>query len=77
MDPFLKAGFDHPCKQTCSGWEQGRERGMLESEEKIDLLKKQLKDLASTTKAIIDISDRNHDYWDRAKEMIRAIEKAE
>jgi hypothetical protein len=19
--------LDHPCKQTCSGWEQGRERG--------------------------------------------------
>lgn len=28
--PFLKAGFDHPCKQTCSGWEQGRERGIAE-----------------------------------------------
>ena len=22
--------FDHPCKQTCSGWEQGRERGIAE-----------------------------------------------
>jgi hypothetical protein len=29
-DEFLKAGFDHPCKQTCSGWRQGRERGQHE-----------------------------------------------
>lgn len=29
----MEAGFDHPCKQTCSGWEQGRQRGRLESDE--------------------------------------------
>lgn len=22
--------FDHPCKQTCSGWRQGYERGLAE-----------------------------------------------
>ena len=22
--------LDHPCRQTCSGWEQGRERGRLD-----------------------------------------------
>lgn len=29
MDGFdlVKSGFDHPCRFTCSGWEQGRERG--------------------------------------------------
>ena len=26
-DPFHKAGFDHPCRETCSGWKQGYERG--------------------------------------------------
>lgn len=26
-DPLFKAGFDHPCRQTCSGWKQGFERG--------------------------------------------------
>lgn len=26
-DEIAKAGFDHPCKQTCSGWTQGQIRG--------------------------------------------------
>lgn len=29
-DAIMEAGFDHPCRETCSGWEQGRDRGMLE-----------------------------------------------
>lgn len=27
---FVEKGFDHPCKQTCSGWKQGHERGHAE-----------------------------------------------
>lgn len=23
--------LDHPCKQTCSGWKQGRERGIRDA----------------------------------------------
>ncbi len=30
-DGIFKAGFDHPCKQTCSGWQQGYERGMADA----------------------------------------------
>lgn len=30
-DKILEAGFDHPCKQTCSGWQQGRDRGRFEA----------------------------------------------
>jgi len=26
-DGVHQAGFDHPCKDTCSGWSQGRDRG--------------------------------------------------
>lgn len=26
-----KEKFDHPCKQTCSGWQQGYERGVEEN----------------------------------------------
>lgn len=26
-DALHKAGFDHPCRQTCSGWQQGYDRG--------------------------------------------------
>lgn len=26
-EKIMSAGFDHPCRQTCSGWKQGRMRG--------------------------------------------------
>lgn len=29
--PSKSANFDHPCRQTCSGWQQGYERGKLET----------------------------------------------
>ncbi len=29
---IMEAGFDHPCKQTCSGWQQGFERGAFDLE---------------------------------------------
>lgn len=29
----MAQAFDHPCKQTCSGWEQGFERGFHEGQE--------------------------------------------
>lgn len=34
-DKIMNAGFDHPCKQTCSGWMQGHQRGVLEGKERI------------------------------------------
>ena len=27
-DPLHKSGADHPCKGTCSGWQQGFDRGV-------------------------------------------------
>ncbi len=29
-----ESDFDHPCKETCSGWRQGRERGVREGMER-------------------------------------------
>lgn len=29
------AGFDHPCKATCSGWKQGHERGVSKCVEEV------------------------------------------
>lgn len=29
-DKIMEAGFDHPCRETCSGWVQGRERGIFD-----------------------------------------------
>lgn len=40
-DTTLEAGFDHPCKDTCSGWKQGRERGLLERDQEIKMLREQ------------------------------------
>lgn len=31
----LDALFDHPCKQTCSGWQQGFDKGALLERKKI------------------------------------------
>lgn len=32
--------FDHPCRETCSGWKQGRERGQGELKTAVDALLK-------------------------------------
>lgn len=45
-DPILKAGFDHPCRETCSGWRQGFERGALD----VDNLKALLRSVAYLTR---------------------------
>ena len=42
IDEFLKAGFDHPCRQTCSGWQQGFERGVSDTKKLFRLQKKLL-----------------------------------
>ena len=34
-DKIMEAGFDHPCRQTCSGWKQGFERGQMEANKKL------------------------------------------
>lgn|SRR3990167_2822238 len=31
--------FDHPCKNTCSGWQQGFNRGVESQQKRIDELK--------------------------------------
>jgi len=32
-------GFDHPCRETCSGWKQGKERGEFNSKKEIEELR--------------------------------------
>ena len=41
--------LDHPCKQTCSGWQQGYERGMAELEQENEALRAALKVYAKPT----------------------------
>lgn len=46
LDGAFKAGVGHPCKETCSGWKQGRERGYQDAldgpevKRLVDVLKK-------------------------------------
>jgi hypothetical protein len=42
FDRALKAGFDHPCAITCSGWEEGRLRGRYEMSAQVAALKAKL-----------------------------------
>ena len=35
-DKILAGGFDHPCRQTCSGWQQGFDRGQFDLKDKIE-----------------------------------------
>lgn len=41
-DELLKRGFDHPCRQTCSGWQQGFDRGAAEKDKEIEELNTRL-----------------------------------
>lgn len=34
-DRFMEADVDHPCRETCSGWRQGRERGTYEAKQQL------------------------------------------
>ena len=30
---MLRKGINHPCRDTCSGWKQGKERGIFEAKQ--------------------------------------------
>lgn len=58
--------FDHPCRQTCSGWIQGYERGRSESAREIEFLKKICRSFASAsrnkhTKLIVESLGRHYE----------------
>jgi peptidoglycan hydrolase CwlO-like protein len=40
--------FDHPCKETCSGWKQGYEKGLKKAEEQISELTEHVARLEKT-----------------------------
>lgn len=41
-EQLMAAGFDHPCKKTCSGWEQGRLRGEFDTIKEVRSLRTEL-----------------------------------
>ena len=36
--------LDHPCRETCSGWKQGYEKGLAEKDKEIERLRAALED---------------------------------
>lgn len=48
----IKKEFDHPCKQTCSGWRQGFDRGLEQSAQRIEELEKLAKALEVAESAL-------------------------
>lgn len=61
-DGVFKAGFDHPCKQSCSGWQQGFERG-AESRARVGIelskYKIQLSEAEAVIKEISELHSRD------------------
>lgn len=42
--------FNHPCKNTCSGWQQGFDRGLEQSAQRIAELEESLETVRNTLK---------------------------
>jgi hypothetical protein len=38
---LMSQGFDHPCRETCSGWKQGYERGQFDLRVELAAVKKE------------------------------------
>jgi predicted RNase H-like nuclease (RuvC/YqgF family) len=55
-------GLDHPCKETCSGWKQGKERGQLELAPQITALRNEVRILETCRKEAVK---RFHKYRDQ------------
>lgn len=60
-----RLGFNHPCRETCSGWIQGYERGRYESSEEIEFLKKICLSFAAASKnkhTLLIVESLGHHY---------------
>jgi len=64
--------LDHPCKQTCSGWEHGYEEGLAERDALIDLA---LDALKSVDCDCLTSNHRSHCESKRARKAIEEIQK--
>lgn len=57
-----KRDFDHPCRQTCSGWQQGYDKGKAE-------VMPMMREMAETIRYIMNENDKVkgwdklHDTW--------------
>lgn len=67
-DKIMAAGFDHPCKQACSGWQQGFERGKISANESLG----RALSLASGALQAIEVSPKDFNQ-NGLKSVIREI----
>lgn len=66
-DKILEAGFDHPCKTTCSGWQQGYERGLIQfKKSQKDLIEERDKLRKAARESIALLTDDYFENWDEA-----------
>ena len=76
--------LDHPCKQTCSGWRQGYEKGMSELEQENEALRSALEFYADVNNwdnrceiSSFDDSEDNNKYGGkRAREVLTKFSKS-
>ena len=58
-DELMEAGLDHKCKDKCTGWTQGFERGQFDMRAEILSLKAEIEGLKTLVDSIFEInSDR-------------------
>lgn len=53
-DGLMVTGFDHPCKDTCSGWSQGLARGLYEAQALLRMRDMQIEELRSLNRGLIN-----------------------
>lgn len=75
-DPLLAVGFDHPCKGSCSGWAQGRERGLFERNDEVTKLKSRYQDCQKDLAELDEQYGRIMDDNKRLRETLERIMNA-
>lgn len=63
--------LDHPCKETCSGWKQGYDRGVAETlKETVTITKKEYESLKDSELLLRCLEIAGVDCWDGYDEAV-------
>ncbi len=77
---IMEAGFDHPCRETCSGWKQGYQRGCLDQlhigQQHTDRVRAELNGHIQNLKSDLDTLKRTLADYEHENETIKEM-KAE
>lgn len=69
-DKIMEAGFDHPCRQTCSGWQQGYDRGMSDLKKDNTTMLEALNKIATLQSGSLDYTQ---DFFEIVKITVREV----